>query len=94
MIMITVISSYLDETRRLIEGLGIGGFTQISELKGAGRKGKRMDSAVFPGTSSILLTVVGDEQARQLMESLGGYSSSLPEKDALRAFQIQVEACI
>ena len=94
MIMITVISSYLEGTRTLIEGLGIRGFTQISELKGAGRRGKRMDSPVFPGTSSMLLTVVGDEEARQLMENLGDYSSSLPEKDALRAFQLQVEASI
>lgn len=91
MVVITVISLYLDETRRLIEKLGVGGFTELSEVKGSGRKGKRMDSLVWPGTSSMLITVVSDQQAAQLMETLKEYSSTLAERDALRAFKLNVE---
>jgi hypothetical protein len=53
-----------------------------------------MDSRVWPGTSSMLLTIVGDDQAKHLMDQLRVFTAASPEKDVLRAFQVDVEDSI
>lgn len=78
-IMLVTDSEAMREFERVLIGAGHQGFTVMPAVAGAGRSGLKTGDRVHPGSSSLLLTVVGEDEAPSLLQTLrrvrddGGY---------------------
>ncbi len=70
MLMIIVESHCREELEVLLQRKGITGYTEIPGTHGIGASGVRMGSSAHPETSSIFFTVVEDDQAAGLKETI------------------------
>jgi hypothetical protein len=60
----------LDVVRRALKESGAPGYTELPVMEGAGRSGVHAGDRVHPGALVLVFTIVGDEAATPLFESL------------------------
>jgi nitrogen regulatory protein PII len=81
-IMLVTDSEAMREFERVLIGEGHQGFTVMPAVAGSGRQGLKTGDRVHPGSSSLLLTVVRDEDVTPLIGLLrrvrddGGWEES------------------
>ncbi len=68
--MLVTDSEAMPEFERALVGAGHQGFTVVPAVAGSGRHGLKTGDRVHPGSSSLLLTVVGEPQAAPLLATL------------------------
>ncbi len=68
--MLVTDSEAMPEFERALVGAGHQGFTVVPAVAGSGRHGLKTGDRVHPGSSSLLLTVVGEPQAAPLLQTL------------------------
>ena len=69
-IMLVTDSEAMREYERVLIGEGHHGFTVVPAVEGSGRHGLKTGDRVHPGSSSLLLTVVGEPDAPPLLQAL------------------------
>jgi hypothetical protein len=69
-IMLVTDSEVMREFERALVAEGHRGFTVVPAVEGSGRTGLKTGDRVHPGSSSLLLTVAGEEEAQALIEAL------------------------
>jgi hypothetical protein len=89
LLMIIVESECREELEVLLRRKGIGGYTEIPGTHGVGQTGVRMGSRAHPETSSIFFTVVEDDQAAGLKETICSFCDASSKK--MRMIQWGVE---
>ena len=73
--------------------MGVHCFTQWPRVYGRGNAtGARFDNAVWPGANGMLMAVVEDAAAPQVMAAIGHLRDTIARRDGLKAFQLNVEA--
>ncbi|MGE5126188.1 MAG: hypothetical protein ACM3PV_07855 [Betaproteobacteria bacterium] len=81
-IMLVTDSDAMRDFERVLIGEGHQGFTVMPALAGSGRHGLKTGDRVHPGSSSLLLTVVREQDLPSLLPLLrrvrdeGGYGES------------------
>lgn len=73
MLMMIVESNYKEQLEVLLNEHDIVGYTEIPRVFGSGSTGTRMGSRAFPKTSSVIFTVLGDDEADKLAASIKQY---------------------
>jgi hypothetical protein len=89
LLMIIVESHCREELEVLLQRKGITGYTEIPGTHGIGASGVRMGSSAHPETSSIFFTVVEDDQAAGLKETISSFCNASDRK--MRMIQWGVE---
>jgi nitrogen regulatory protein PII len=69
-IMLVTDSEAMREFERVLIGAGHQGFTVMPAVAGSGRHGLKTGDRVHPGSSSLLLTVVSEEDETPLVQLL------------------------
>ena len=69
-IMLATDSEAMREFERVLIGAGHQGFTVMPAVAGSGRHGLKTGDRVHPGSSSLLLTVVREEDEAPLVQLL------------------------
>ena len=69
-IMLVTDSEVMREYERALVAEGHYGFTVVPAVEGSGRRGLKTGDRVHPGSSSLLLTVVGEPEAPPLLQAL------------------------
>jgi nitrogen regulatory protein PII len=69
-IMLVTDSEVMREYERALVGEGHHGFTVVPAVEGRGRHGLKTGDRIHPGGSSLLLTVVGEDDAPPLLSAL------------------------
>ena len=67
MLMIITSSDCREEVEAFLKEQGVPGYTEIPTVYGEGHTGPKFGSWAFPGTSSIIFTVVPNEQFERVM---------------------------
>ena len=88
-LMIIVESHCREQLEVLLQRKGITGYTEIPGTHGIGSTGVRMGSSAHPETSSIFFTVVEDDQAAGLKETICSFCDASDNK--MRMIQWGVE---
>lgn len=70
MLMAIIDNSRKEELELLLQREGVAGWTEIPHVRGMGTTGPRLDSAVFPGSSAVIQTLVEDERIGPLVASI------------------------
>jgi len=91
MVMILCPSTRLEAVQKLVDEHHVHGYTEIAEVKGAGVSGKHMGTRAWPGTSSLVFSVVEDSRVEDLMEAVRKLAASCSPEEGLRAFVLPVD---
>jgi hypothetical protein len=83
-----------EQLHALIERLGLPGHTDLGEIHGAGRTGRREGTRAFPGGGSALFSVVPAETIDSVMAQARTLADALPAGERLHAFVLPVEAAL
>ena len=94
MLMIICPTERQEEIRALIDRHGVHGYTEIEEVLGEGKTGKKLDTHVWPGKSSLIFTVTSPEKEEELVKALRHSAEHLYPGEGLRAFVLPVESVI
>jgi nitrogen regulatory protein PII len=89
---------YDEAVRAMIEQLKIPGFTEIERVVGTGESGKRLDTHIFPGHDTMLLTVLPEEQVAPLLAEITRFKRGLAERakrpGGIKVFVLPVEQMV
>ena len=75
-----------------LESCGAPGHTKLAAIAGRGETGTKQGTPAWPGTTSVVFTVVTDETADALQKALVIVRNHHGGRAGLRVFQIPVEA--
>ena len=73
MLMIITSTECREEVEAFLKNQKVPGYTEIPTVYGEGHTGPKFGSWAYPGTSSIIFTVVPNEQFDQVMKVLKEY---------------------
>lgn len=94
MIMIICPDARRDEIRTLIGQHAVHGYSELKQVTGEGRTGRREGTRLWPGQSSLIFTVLAPEKSEELLDALRTCSRELYPGEGLRAFVLPVEEAI
>jgi hypothetical protein len=76
MMLLVVGAEARNEVEVLLRKAGAHGFTELGPATGWGETGPRLGSGAFPGTSTVLFTVLDAEAETQVRAALAGFEES------------------
>jgi len=94
MLMIICPKPRQDEITKLIESKGVHAFSEIPEIIGEGKTGKKLGTQVFPEKSSLIFTVVSEDKEQVLVAALKHCATHLYPGEGMKAFVLPVESVI
>jgi len=94
MLMIICPSARRAEVTQLIERQGVNAYSEIPEIIGSGKTGKKLGTHVFPEKSSLVFTVVSEEIERGLVAALKHCAATLYPDEGMKAFVLPIESVI
>ena len=80
MLMLIVERDVRERVETILSEKNVRGFTEIPTVFGTGTSGPRLGSRAFPGTSSIIFSILEDDQVAGVMESLETDCAACPHK--------------
>ncbi|MDD4871401.1 MAG: hypothetical protein PHR77_12650 [Kiritimatiellae bacterium] len=94
MLMIICPKARQGEITKLIESQGVHAFSEIPEILGEGKTGKKMGTHVFPEKSSLIFTVISEDKEQALVAALKHCATKLYPDEGMKAFVLPVESVI
>lgn len=94
MLMILCPSDRLEAVQKLVDEHQVHGYSEIAEVRGAGVSGKHMGTRAWPGTSSLVFSVVDDPKVDDLMEAIRALAARCSPDEGLRAFVLPVDGMV
>jgi nitrogen regulatory protein PII len=90
-IMLVTDSEAMPEFERVLIGEGHNGFTVVPAVAGSGRHGLKTGDRVHPGGSSLLLTVVDDQEVSPMVALLRRLRGGAGGGEAVRIWSFSVD---
>ena len=84
----------IDRVRELVERHGIRGYTEIPQVLGAGLTGRHLGTRAFPGSGSMIFTVVDPAKADEVGSTLARLAASCPPGEGVKAFELDVREVV
>jgi hypothetical protein len=94
MLMIVCPKSRQDDVTQLLEGHGVHAYSEIPEIIGEGKTGKKLGTHAFPEKSSLVFTVVPEEKKLELVAALKHCATTLYPDEGMRAFVLPIESVV
>lgn len=94
MLMIICPERRQEDLRALIQKHGVEAYSELREVTGAGKTGKKLGTPVWPMRSTMIFTVVADDKKDELLKALAECAKTLYPDEGLRSFVLPVEASI
>ncbi len=91
LMMVLVPSDCLSEVQKVIEKHEIHAYTEIPNVLGAGVSGRKMGTRAFPGTTSMILTILPAGDVDSLVTAVKEFSCDTPCQDEIRIFSVPAE---
>jgi hypothetical protein len=91
LMMVLVPSDCLAEMQAVIERHEIHAYTEIPNVLGAGLSGRKLGTRAYPGTTSMILTILPAEQVEALVAAVKEFACDTPCKDEIRIFAMPAE---
>jgi len=91
MMMVLTPSDCLADVQKVLDGHEIQAYTEIPNVLGAGESGRKMGTRAFPGTTSMLLTIVSKEEGDRLLAAIREYAEKCKCCNEVRIFALPAE---
>ncbi len=93
-ILLITDSEAIPEFERVLVGRGHDGFTVLPAVAGSGRHGLKTGDRVHPGSSSLLLTVVGDSELAPMLDLLRRARAGAGHAEATRIWSFEMDEVV
>ena len=94
LLMIVVDSNHKADVEKILEDHDVAGFTEIPNVLGKGKTGRKSGSRAFPGSSTLYFTAVDSEICKTLCTDLQTLNEEAGKEEGLFAFALQAETVI
>ncbi len=94
MMIIICPESRREDIRAVLDRHEVHRFSEMKDVTGEGTTGKHMGTRLWPGSSSLIFTVLPDEKTSELLDALKTCTRELYPGEGLRAFVLPVEQAI
>lgn len=94
MLMVVCSGENLERMRKVFEEHGVRGFTEIPNTRGAGETGLHLGTRAFPGSSSVVFSVVPDDVVDPLASALQALSRDCEPAEGLAAFVMDADRIV
>ena len=91
LLMILAPTECLEEIEALVRERDIHAYTEFRALHGEGETGGRLGNRAFPGTSSLLMTVLPADQVDGLTAQLAEFAAKPENCNHVRVFAMPAE---
>jgi len=91
MVMVFYESGIDESMTAVLERLRVEGWSKYEGGTGAGRKGLRLNDAIWPGTNNLLLAAMPDERVRPFLDALSALKREYLRPPAMQAYVYAVE---
>ena len=88
LLMILVDSNHQEDVENLLEDHDVPGFTELPNVLGKGRTGRKMGTRAFPGSSTLYFVGIGDEGCHGLCDRLKELQQQAGPEEGLKAYTI------
>ncbi len=78
----------------ILDGLGVGGYTVVPEVFGAGASGRHMGTRAHPGVSAMVLVAVDEKTAETILDALHAHRGQCAPDQGFHALQLPIEKAI
>lgn len=92
LLLITYAGASPEHVRHALETHGARGFTEVDDVRGAGRGGRVEGTRAWPGAASLFLTAVPSDQAESLTQALRSCATRCAPGERLHVATLPVES--
>lgn len=89
--MVLVPSDCLTDVQDVIDKHEIHAYTEIPNVLGSGKTGRKLGTRAFPGTTSMLLAIVDAGEADRLVKAVREYAERAQCCEEIRVFAMPAE---
>lgn len=82
------------EVIRILEGLGVQGYSVIPSVFGAGETGAHLGTRAFPGENVMILALVPAEAVGRIEAGLAAFSSGLRSREGFRVLALDADILV
>jgi Nitrogen regulatory protein P-II len=79
-------SDEAEAVREILEAHQVHGFTEIEGARGAGITGLHLGTRAFPGTATLLFSVVDVDRAPEVIAALRSFAVTCPPGEGVKVF--------
>jgi hypothetical protein len=83
-----------DRVTNLLDGLPVEGYTELDRAHGVGRTGRRLGTRAWPGESTVVFTMVQDEDAGPIAAAVRAEAAALPDGERLHLAVLPMDAAV
>ena len=94
MLLIICPETRQDELRDLIVRHGVHAYSELKNVLGEGKTGKKMDTQIWPEKSILIFTVTEENKSKELLAALKDFQKQLYKEEGFRVFALPAEAVI
>lgn len=86
LLLIMVSAAHADDVARLLDQFGVQGYSEIPEVLGRGRAGRKLGTRAFPGSTTVFLVAVGKDEEAQLVPALRQLRETRGPEEGLKVY--------
>lgn len=94
MVMVICPESRIGEVQALMDDHHLQGYTELTNVRGAGVTGKRLGTRAYPGSSCMVFAAVESSKADELVGALEALCGECSPAEGMRVFVLPVERVI
>ncbi len=89
LLLILVDSSHRSDVERILEEHGVPGYSELPNVLGKGRSGRKFGTRAFPGSSTLYFVAIGDDTCRTLCSELKALRDEAGPEEGLNAYILE-----
>jgi len=94
MLMILCSGSQLATVQELLDAHDLHGYSEIAEIRGAGRTGKHFGTRAWPGTSNLIFAAIEEPKVDEVVGAIGKVAETCPEGEGIHLIVLPVDRMV
>ena len=94
LLMIMVDSNHKEDVEKILDAHDVPGYTELPNVLGKGKSGRKFGSRAFPGSNHLYFTAVGGNICHTLCADLKTLDEKSGPEEGLTAFILDAESVV
>lgn len=94
LLMIMVDSNHQEDVERILDAHAVPGYTELPNVLGKGKSGRKAGSRAFPGSNTLYFTAVDGTICQTLCAELKALDAKTGPEEGLTAFILDAETVV
>ena len=94
LLMIMVDSNHQEGVEKILDAHEVSGYTELPNVLGKGKSGRKLGSRAFPGSNTLYFTAVGGNMCETLCADLKAFDEKTGPEEGLTAFILDTQLVV